>query len=531
MGSMHASGNADITVASIQSITSGDRISKFDPDSFKLVLVDEAHHIVAAGYMKTLEYFGLSDAQEDSPALVGVSATLSRFDGLKLGAAIDHIVYHKDYIDMIGDKWLSEVCFTTVQTKADLSNVKKGANGDFQSAELSKIINDPLVNELTVRSWLAKASERKSTLVFCVDLAHVRDLTNTFRSHGIDAQFVTGDTLKSERSGRLDAFRRGEFPVLANCGVFTEGTDIPNIDCVLLARPTKSRNLLVQMIGRGMRLHPGKKDCHIIDMVASLNTGIVTTPTLFGLDPAEILEDATVDDMKLLQDRRDAEEDSTGEQATSVPGKNFPAQIPDNVTFTDYDSVYDLIADTSGERHIRAISRYAWVSVADNKFILSGDKGTYLRIEEDVTRGPHQCFAVEEVVALDPKLSSSRFRRPREIAKASTLTAAVHAADTFAKKRYPEALISSNLAWRNKPATEGQLALLNKLRYKEDQLKPSDLSKGKAIEMITKLKHGARGRFANVEAFRRRLERVKLKIEQEQTLKEREKVSVGPLLD
>ena len=95
MGNIHASGAADITVASVRSIISGDRMLKFNPRHFKLVLVDEAHHIVASGYMETLRYFGLMEPTEISPALVGVSATLSRFDGLKLGAAIDHIVYHK----------------------------------------------------------------------------------------------------------------------------------------------------------------------------------------------------------------------------------------------------------------------------------------------------------------------------------------------------------------------------------------------------------------------------------------------------
>jgi len=97
MGNLHASGAADITIASVRSITSQGRISKFNPESFKLVLVDEAHHIVAPGYMETLRRFGLVDSAtfENSPALVGVSATLSRFDGLRLSDAIDHIVYHK----------------------------------------------------------------------------------------------------------------------------------------------------------------------------------------------------------------------------------------------------------------------------------------------------------------------------------------------------------------------------------------------------------------------------------------------------
>ena len=187
----------------------------------------------------------------------------------------------RDYVDMIGEKWLSDVVFTTVQSKADVSGVKRGPAGDFQVGDLSRAVNTLETNEITVSAWMSRAVDRKSTLVFCVDLAHVADLTAAFRRRGIQANFVTGDTPKRVRSERLDAFKNRQYPVLLNCGVFTEGTDIPNIDCVVLARPTKSRNLLVQMIGRGMRLYAGKENCHIIDMVASLEAGIVTTPTLY----------------------------------------------------------------------------------------------------------------------------------------------------------------------------------------------------------------------------------------------------------
>ena len=98
MGNLNASGLADITIASVQSITSGDRLFKYDPARFKLVLVDEAHHIVAPSYLEILEHFNLLESGKDrqsATALVGVSATFSRSDGLRLGAAIDHIVYHK----------------------------------------------------------------------------------------------------------------------------------------------------------------------------------------------------------------------------------------------------------------------------------------------------------------------------------------------------------------------------------------------------------------------------------------------------
>lgn len=95
MGNNHASGSADVTIASVQSINSSERLAKYDPKRFKLIMVDEAHHIVAPQYLNVLEHFGLREKGQSKVALVGVSATLSRLDGLSLGAVIDRIVYHK----------------------------------------------------------------------------------------------------------------------------------------------------------------------------------------------------------------------------------------------------------------------------------------------------------------------------------------------------------------------------------------------------------------------------------------------------
>jgi len=529
MGNLHASGRADITVASIQSITAGDRMSKFDPKLFKLVLVDEAHHIVAPGYLRTLEHFGLRHKKGESPILVGVSATFSRFDGLRLGAVIDEIVYHKDYVDMISEKWLSDVVFTTVESTADISKVKNGANGDFQPGELSKVINTEQVNEITVRSWLAKAAGRMSTLVFCVDLAHVSGLTQAFRRHGIDARFVTGDTPKTERSERLDAFKRGEFPVLVNCGVFTEGTDIPNIDCVVLARPTRSRNLLIQMIGRGMRLHPGKTNCHIIDMVSSLESGIVTTPTLFGLDPSQLVEEASVDGMKDLKGRKEAEKAREAAALSANPPRANANSSP-SVTFVDYDSVLDLISDTSGEKHMWAISKNAWVQVAPHRYILSGPEGTYIKLEKDEKAEDEAEFVAWEVRALPKGLSRSPFAAPRQLLQAATLVDAVHGADKYAAEKYPHVLISRHANWRRRPATDGQLKFLNKLREENEKLEATDITKGKAADMLIKVRHGARGQFASHQASKRRMQRQVSMQAQVEAMKLREQVSVGPLL-
>lgn len=112
MASSKATGTADVTIASIQSITSGDRISKFDASKFKLILIDECHHAVAKRYMECLDHFGLVEATDNSPVLVGVSATMSRFDGLKLGKVLDHIVYHRSEPDP--NRWAPETALTWI---------------------------------------------------------------------------------------------------------------------------------------------------------------------------------------------------------------------------------------------------------------------------------------------------------------------------------------------------------------------------------------------------------------------------------
>lgn len=528
MANAKASGVADITIASVASLQKEARLAKYNPDNFKLVLVDEAHHIVAPGYMKVLHHFGLSTKNPYSPNLVGVSATFSRFDGVKLGAAIDEIVYHKDYVDMIDEKWLTGVMFTTVKSTADIRGVRSlGPKGDFITSELSMAVNTDQVNDVTVRAWLAKAADRKSTLVFCVDLNHVTGLTAKFRQYGLDARFVTGDTHRIERGEILDAFKRGEFPVLLNCGVFTEGTDIPNIDCVLLARPTKSRNLLVQMIGRGMRLHKSKENCHVMDMVSSLETGIVTVPTLFGLDPGELVSNATIKDLNSIQERKEAE-NTRHQQVYEGAPIPIPDGPPQKVVFTEYDSVFDLISDTSGERHINTLSYNAWVQVGPNRYVLSGDGGAYIRLEKDSAEMSDSALWRAFIIRRLPGgvASKSPYAAPRELLKASAFSDAVHGADKYAGENFPQFIIVRKQPWRSAKPTNGQLAFLNKLRPDDDQLSEHDVTKGRAADMITKVKFGAKGRFADLQATRRKHTKQVNMLEEK---KSREKVTVGPL--
>lgn len=432
---------------------------------------------------------------------------------------------------MIDDKWLSDVIFTTVHSGADLSRVKTAA-GDFQTGALSQAVNNDEINTLTVRAWLSRAAERKSTIAFCVDLSHVASLTAAFRQHGIDARFVTSDTHAKVRLERLNAFKAGEFPVLLNCGIFTEGTDIPNIDCVLLARPTKSRNLLVQMIGRGLRKYAGKKNCHVIDMVASLETGIVTTPTLFGLDPQELVKDADANAMKELKDRKTSEREREARASeASVVSQQTDSRLQKlagNVTFTDYDNVNDLIEDTSGERHIRALSPFAWVQIDEDRYILSSSNGDFLTIK----RGESQVeviFNQKIPFSSSNSRSKSPYMRPRTIATADTFEGAVSAADTAAKEKFPFEIVRKNAGWRGRPATQAQVDMLNKYRGEDEQLTVETITKGRAGDQITKLKHGARGRFGRIAALKKKVMKGEESKERWREVQKRGEVRVGPV--
>jgi ATP-dependent helicase IRC3 len=386
---------------------------------------------------------------------------------------------------MSDENWLARAIFTSVRIKADLSKVSSGKDGDFQTAALSNVVNTAENNDATFLAWQERAANRLSTLVFCVDVQHVRDLTATFQRHGVEAHYVTGETPVKLRNEMVDAFKGRKFPVLLNCSVFTEGTDIPNIDCVLLARPTKSRNLLVQMIGRGARLYEGKENFHVIDMVSSLKTGVVTGPSLYGLDPDKLVDNATIDDIRTIKEGKEKEAAENTQSAA-----NFTGQL----TFVDYASVNDLLQDTTKECHIRELSPHAWVNVDENRYVLSTNSGSYITIGVDEDPGDYIVTYTAKIA--NPVVKKSPYMRPRLISSNTLFENAVSAADTFAREVFPFPFISRTQSWRRSPASEAQIKALNKSRGQDDQLEVGDITKGEANDMITKLK--VRAAFGNI---------------------------------
>ena len=267
-----------------------DRLSRFNPDDFKCIVIDEAHHSPSPTYTRILDHFGalnLPDKPRSHVLVWGCSATLRRHDGIRLSDIFEEVSYYKTILDLWEDGWLCPAKAFRVLTDTDISDVKK-IGSDFNLSQLAAKVDTSSRNSAVVRAWKqhVDSDARYSTLVFAVDVAHVQNLTATFRDAGIDAHYVDGNTPRDERFDLLEGFRQRDYPVLVNCQVFTEGTDIPGVDCIVMARPTASPVLFQQMLGRGLRLHPGKQDCVLLDCVdVCQKRGVVTLPSLLGLAP------------------------------------------------------------------------------------------------------------------------------------------------------------------------------------------------------------------------------------------------------
>ncbi|KAJ1677200.1 DEAD DEAH box helicase, partial [Spiromyces aspiralis] len=272
------------------------RLEKYEPSRFKCIIIDEAHHASAQTYRRILRHFA-ADTSDCQIYVWGCSATLRRYDGLGLAGVFDEITYQRPFLSMIKEGWLCGIRVTSIETRTDLNGVRK-LGDDLALASLSRAVNNLERNKLIVDAYRKFAQgSRRSTVVFAVNVNHVKALVKAFSDAGIEAATITASTNRNDRVEILRAFSERRIPVLINCGILTEGTDIPAIDCVMMARPTRSPVLFQQMLGRGMRLYPGKADCLVLDFVDTFRPGtdMVTVPTLMGLDPEVLVKDQLFD--------------------------------------------------------------------------------------------------------------------------------------------------------------------------------------------------------------------------------------------
>jgi superfamily II DNA or RNA helicase len=282
-----------------------ERLKRFDPAGFDCVVSDEAHHSCSPQWQRVLDYFGLMDSGGSILSL-GLTATPNRSDGIGLRRCFDEIVFDMGIDAGIRGGYLVDLRCWRISTKENLDSVRTVA-GDFNERDLAATVNTPERNGMIVKAWAQHAWDKKS-LVFTANIQHALDLAEAFRGLGVAAAAVWGDD--PERAEKLRKHRAGELLVLVNCAVLTEGYDDPNIECIVLARPTKSALLLTQMIGRGTRLpsacghisevgEDGKHDCIILDVVdTTAKHQLCTVPSLLGLPSNIDLKGATYREAK-----------------------------------------------------------------------------------------------------------------------------------------------------------------------------------------------------------------------------------------
>jgi superfamily II DNA or RNA helicase len=341
-------GGPSVVVSTIQTHCAGGdgggRMGKFDPHQFGLLIIDEAHHATSPSYRRVIDYYRTNP----NLRVMGVTATPDRTDEEALGQVFDTVAYDYEILDAVHDGWLTPIEQQIVVLEGlDFSHVRTTA-GDLNGADLAAVMEF----EQNLQGIAGPSLEiigRKRALVFTASVAHAERLCEIFNRHRSGmAGWVCGKTDRDERRKLLTDFANGAVQVVCNCGVLTEGFDDPGVEVVIMGRPTKSRSLYAQMVGRATRPLPGlvdgvdtadarkravaaslKPSCLVVDFVG--NSGqhkLVTSADILGgkvseaaieravsearkagkpVRMTEALEDAEAETQRLADERRQRE--------------------------------------------------------------------------------------------------------------------------------------------------------------------------------------------------------------------------------
>ena len=243
-----------ITVGSVQTLMREKRLNQFPADYFNTIIIDEAHHSLSDSYQRVLEHF--SDAH-----VLGVTATPDRGDMRNLGDYFESLAYQYTLPKAIKEGYLSPIKALTLPLKLDLSGVGVQA-GDLKNGDIATAL-DPYLYQIT-EEMVNYCADRK-TVVFLPLVKTSQKFRDILNEKGFKAAEVNGDS--KDRAEVLEAFDRGDYNVLCNSMLLTEGWDCPSVDCIVVLRPTKIRSLYSQMVGRGTRLHPGKDHLLLLDFL------------------------------------------------------------------------------------------------------------------------------------------------------------------------------------------------------------------------------------------------------------------------
>ena len=410
----------EVISASVQSLVR--RLDRFDPNAFDMIITDEAHHSVADTYKKIYDHF--------KPRVhLGFTATPNRYDKKGLQKIYDDIIFNKDIKFGIKNHYLSDIKCLRVDVGFNLRGVKTHM-GDFNQKNLGEIMDQPEVVDAVAEAYYKYA--KGQTLIFAVDIEHATHI----------AEKITGAVVVSaktkNRSEIIEKFTNREIPCIVNCMVFTEGTDIPLIETVIMARPTLNETLYAQCVGRGLRLYEGKEFLTLIDCVGVSRLQLCTAPMLMGLNPSIIAKNNNPEtDMGFLSEMEQTLHDLS----------DIPESWIENIE----------VVKLFSEENDLDLHEVNWMLMPDESMMCSVDKNQRIIIPPTDARGltrpsymiGQQCVAV------------TSFMRDMTIQEA--LDVVYEHLKKYRSKSQKLWSANASKAWGDRPITEKQLSYIKSL--------------------------------------------------------------------
>lgn len=429
----------DVVFASIQSAQQERRSAQLAAQNFPLVVVDECHHVLSPGYVQLLNDLGCF--REGGPQLLGLTATPERSDNGALDEVFQGIVFQMGITSAIEGGYLVAPTVIERAIKIDLDAVST-TRGDFGMKQLDlALMQAGIVGEIC-GAYSEHCHGKRKTIIFVVSVAQAEECATQLRALGVRAAAVSGETPTETRRNILKKLKTGELECVVNCMVLTEGFDEPSVDAVILARPTQSKPLMIQCVGRALRLFPNKTDALVIDMVgASKRNTLVQAAVLFGLRRDEMAE----------------------------PKKNSGELDP----FTDPEEYWRarFSAQISGVKGAPR-SKLRWIASGDGGWLLpSGEYGTVCM------RPVGDEWMVQTVGARGENVNQKLSDAP------VTLETAQAIAEDFVRRVNAVTVARVNAGWRNGGASEAQVKILARAGIKNAE----QMTKGTASDLVTQI--------------------------------------------
>jgi superfamily II DNA or RNA helicase len=481
-----------IVLASIPTLVN--RIDDNPGNFFDLVVVDECHHAVADTWRLVVDHFAsLSPPPgHDPPLVLGLTATTCRADGVGLDEAFEALAFEMGIQDAVQHGFLASIeSRRVVLPELDFSKIEVDHQGDFSQAQLEAELKKAGVARAVAEAVHDHAVGRRS-IVFCVSVDQAQRTAEELMALGVSADWLAGVTPDAERDEKLAALKSGELSALCNVYVLTEGFDCPEVDCVVMARPTKSESLYAQCCGRGLRLLDGKESCLIIDVVGAHEFhGLQTAASLTG-------------EKKTAKKERDPTERAGSKLVvcSSMPCRQIMESgaavwvglPPKGPAFCPLCSA--LVEPTQGEHEIKLLERL--VEASRNGI---GDRDLFARQRADspfvwVDCG-HEIYALSLSQTLGQLVifrqgptwvlehfdrETAKGQAPPELYRNESMSVCLGVAEEWAQQKKAGWQSKRDNPWRSKPASAGMVSAVEKWRVSTEG---HTWSQGAALDAIT----------------------------------------------